>query len=211
MDFRVNPLSELDLIYNFHRTEPSPVYEHFPLFRAYAGGCDTIIELGVEHVVSTWAFLRGLNDSPGPDKRLICCDLKRADHFAEAERVAGEAGIVLEFRLGNDLKLDFPEADLIFIDTWHVYGHLKRELEKFKHLSRKWIILHDTATDEVGGESIRMGMDVEAQMAESGYTREEIEKGIWPAVVEFLEANQNWRLEARYTNCNGLTVLEKLY
>jgi hypothetical protein len=38
----------------------------------------------------------------------------------------------LDYRWVNDLdlQLDSP-VDLTFIDTWHVYGQLKRELHKF--------------------------------------------------------------------------------
>ena len=39
---------------------------------------------------------------------------------------------------------------------------------------------------------------------------EEIEKGLWPAVEEFLENNDNWELEKKYENCNGLTILKRI-
>jgi hypothetical protein len=38
---------------------------------------------------------------------------------------------------------------------------------------------------------------------------EEIRKGLWPAVAEFLENHPEWSLRERFVNNNGLTVLEK--
>lgn len=43
----------------------------------------------------------------------------------------------------------------------------------------------------------------------SGYSRAEIERGLWPAVEEFLAEHAEWQLEKRYTNNNGLTVLAR--
>ena len=39
--------------------------------------------------------------------------------------------------------------------------------------------------------------------------KEEIEKGLWPAVEEFLENNTNWKLYKKFTHNNGLTILKK--
>ena len=43
----------------------------------------------------------------------------------------------------------------------------------------------------------------------SGYPREEIERGLWPAVLEFLADYPEWEIEKRYVNNNGLTVLAR--
>jgi hypothetical protein len=58
----------------------------------------------------------------------------------------------------NNLLLEFNETfDLTFIDTWHIYGELNRELEKFSKTTNKYIIMHDTTIDEWHGETIRNG------------------------------------------------------
>src|SRR5207245_3408288 len=56
--------------------------------------------------------------------------------------------------IGNDITIELPPMDLLFIDTWHVYGHLKRELERHQSKVRKYIIMHDTTVDEWLGETI---------------------------------------------------------
>ena len=86
----------------------------------------------------------------------------------------------------NDLELDITDnVDLTFIDTWHVYGQLKRELNKFSKITNKYIIMHDTTVDEIYGETIRMGWNAEEQSIESGIPVEEINKGLWPAIEDF--------------------------
>ena len=71
------------------------------------------------------------------------------------------------------------------------------------------MILHDTTIDAEFGESIRKKHDVESKMEESGFLESEITCGLWKAVEEFLTENDNWIIKERYTNNNGLTILEK--
>ena len=102
------------------------------------------------------------------------------------------------------------EYDMIFIDTWHVYGHLKRGLNKMHSFSKKYIVLHDTEVDGVYGESLRLGLNVEKQMTESGYSKEEICQGLQKAVIEFLQDHPEWKIKAHYTYNNGPTVLQRM-
>ena len=60
------------------------------------------------------------------------------------------------------------------------------------------------------GETIRNGWNAEAQSQESGFPVDEIKRGLWPAVLEFLSKHPEWVLEARYTNNNGLTILRRV-
>ena len=210
-----------DLMIHFQNAKsiPTDIYEHIETLYDYARQCDHVTECGMRTCISTWAFVRGLyNDgivSPSPlplhRKRLIGVDLNWHPNINNVQGICTTLGIEFVFRCGNDVDLDLEETDLLFIDTWHVYGHLKRELTKHHVKAKKWIIMHDTTVDEIEGESIRMKHDVTEQMAQSGYSREEICKGIWPAVQEFLDAHPTeWVLEKRYTNCNGLTVLKRI-
>ena len=70
--------------------------------------------------------------------------------------------------------------------------------------------MHDTTVDEFEGETIRSGWNAEEQSKTSGYPIEEIKCGLWKAIEEFLQNNKEWVLKERFTNNNGLTVLEKL-
>jgi hypothetical protein len=110
----------------------------------------------------------------------------------EVRRLAQSEGIDFEFYLGDDRLIDLPFTDLLFIDTWHVYEQLKSELERHACMARKFIILHDTTTFGMTGET-------------PGH------KGLKPALDEFFMTSQgkHWFVLEEFTNCNGLMVLER--
>ena len=99
---------------------------------------------------------------------------------------------------------------MTFIDTWHVYPQLKRELDKFSVITNKYIIMHDTTIDEIVGETIRNKWNAVEQSQSTGFTVEDINTGLGKAIDEFLIANPQWKLLEKYTNNNGLTVLERV-
>jgi hypothetical protein len=67
--------------------------------------------------------------------------------------------------------------------------------------------MHDTTIDAVVGASVRCGDDIPAQMAQSGYSLEDITLGLERAIVEFLAEHPEWAVITKYENNNGLTVL----
>jgi len=185
--------------------------EHLPTLCAYANECDSVFETGVRGCVSSWAFLYGLlhNNSSPNKKVLFLNDITTCD-IADLLLVSQQFEISVHYEWKNNLLLDVDQNyDITFIDTWHVYGQLKRELDKFSKTTNKYIIMHDTTVDEIYGETIRCGWNAEQQSRESGFPVEEINKGLWPAVEEFLQNNSDWYLKERFTNNNGLTILAR--
>lgn len=204
-------MDELEREYVHVYTNPSDINEHIQTLFLLATECEYIIEAGVRSCISTWALLRGLVHNKSASKRLVSLDLEKSPQVDKVTRVADKVGVSYEFVTGSDI--DYPnvdKVDMTFIDTWHIYGHLKRELEKFAPLTNKYIVLHDTTVDAVEGESIRCGHDILQQMKDSGYSYKEVCTGLWPAVEEFLVAHPEFMLQHRYTNCNGLTVLVRV-
>ena len=55
--------------YNWAESEVSDINEHIPTLKKYAEGCDTVIEMGVRTIVSTWGLLAA------KPKKLISIDL----------------------------------------------------------------------------------------------------------------------------------------
>jgi hypothetical protein len=98
--------------------------------------------------------------------------------------------IYYQFILGDTTKIKIEETDLLFIDTFHKYGQLKKELELHGNKSKKYIILHDTTNCE--------------------FTDEDVGNiGILKAITEFLELNSHWVIHKRFYNNNGLTILKR--
>lgn len=188
---------------------PTDIFQHLPTLRAYASKCETVLEMGVRGCISSWAFALGLLENGKPRKALIMNDIDVCD-TAALERAALRTPLQTRTIWMNNLKVELEEdVDMTFIDTWHVYGQLKRELAKYAPHTRKYILMHDTTVDEWEGETIRCAMDATKQSRESGIPIAEIRKGLWPAVEEFLAANSEWELHERFTNNNGLTVLKR--
>ncbi len=199
------------LCQNKHKGKDSiDICEHLPTLMKYAKECDSVFETGVRGVVSSWAFTFGLlSNNNGKKKTLLMNDINKCD-VKELQHLTKKFDININYIWKNNLLLKFDRKyDVTFIDTWHVYGQLKRELDKFSKITNKYIIMHDTTVDEFNGETIRCGWDAELQSKQTGFPVEEINKGLWPAIEEFLDTNHDWYLKERYTNNNGLTILAK--
>jgi hypothetical protein len=186
------------------------IMEHLVTLYNYAKECDSVFETGVRGCISSWAFYKGLLESNSKNKKsFFMNDINECD-IDELLLVSKNFDIDIHYEWKNNLLLELKQNyDITFIDTWHVYGQLKRELEKFSKTTNKYIIMHDTTVDEIYGETIRCEWDAEIQSKDTGIPVEEINKGLWPAVLEFLENNEEWYLKERFTNNNGLTILAK--
>jgi len=191
---------------------PSDINEHLPTLFRYAQECDSVFETGVRECVSSWAFVYGLllNSKKCRKKKFMLLNDICECNIKELTQALLNENIILNYIWKNNLELTLNRRyDLTFIDTWHVYGQLKRELEKFSKITNKYIIMHDTTVDEVHGETIRQGWNSVQQSLESGFLLEEVNKGLWQAIEEFLHDNPEWILHERFTNNNGLTILKR--
>ena len=173
--------------YDKNKNSHSDINQHMETLKKYASLCDHVTELGVRGIVSTWAFLMG---NP---KRLVSVDIVNPEsiggNLQEVYDAAKEINVDFEFILGDDLKIELEETDLLFIDTYHMYDHLKKELTLLSPKAKKYIILHDTVTFGTRGQDGGMGL--------------------LPAMTEFLEENKEWKIEEQFFHNNGLTILSK--
>jgi len=180
---------------------PSDINEHLPTLKKYGSECKHITEMGVRSVVSTWAFLEA------KPNRLVSIDINPCP-ISEAAQLAKAEGIDFEFIQADtsNPNLDIEPTDLLFIDTWHVYDQLKVEFKLHSSKAKKYIILHDTTTFGEVGESTWSNLVIDVA---SGKMIPARYKGLWYAVEEFVKSNIEWTIKERYTNNNGLTILER--
>lgn len=199
---------------------PCDINEHVPVLYGYAKQCSSVLELGTgQRATASWGFVRGLAESDKPgEKRMLAVDLTFSKSSEKVAAVCKQQGITYTFVTGNDLDPNFPgeenaSFDLVFIDTWHIYGQLKRELAKYAPLTNKYIIMHDTEIDGVHGEVLRMGggnAELQEVARNAGMQQEELTKGLLPAIDEFLAANKEWVIVDQRMNNKGLTILGRL-
>lgn len=180
---------------------PSDINEHLPTLKKYAEECEVIVEMGVRWVVSTWALLAG---NP---KKLTSLDLYNPSKFGgnidEVYKAADDANVEFEFIEQDSLNYDMEDCDLLFIDTWHDFLQLKKELYRHHSKVKKYIILHDTVSYAFTNEDLIVSGD-------HSKSETNLPKGLVPAIEEFLMWNKNWVIWEKRENNNGLTVLKKI-
>ena len=203
-------MKQIEETYTFLCNQPSDINEHLPVLFKYARECESIIETGVRGCVSSWAFVFGLLCNDKNKNKILLNDITECE-INKLLEAARNTNVEIKYEWKNNLELTLEENyDLLFIDTWHVYGQLKRELNKFAPYINKYIILHDTTVDEIYGETIRRDWNAQQQSIVTGIPVDEINCGLGKAVTEFLELNRDWILLEKLTNNNGLTVLKNI-
>src|SRR4051812_45847999 len=103
---------------------PSDINECFPLIRHSVEPGDRVIELGVRDCVSTWALLANLPRS------LISVDVVRPPdkNLIEVGEAADREGVRFRFIQDDSTYVVFPDFDVLFVDTLHLYSHIVKEL-----------------------------------------------------------------------------------
>lgn len=186
------------------------IFEHLPTLYRYAKECTSVVEAGVRNCVSSYPLLKGLLENPSKQKKMVSIDLYKSEGMKAFEVLAKEL-INFSFFEGSDLVYPIQGMyDLVFIDSYHCFGQLSRELKMYAPHATKYIIMHDSSIDEWHSEVIRDGWDPIKMSKETGFSLTETLVGLWPAILEFLEENKNWRIKERFKNNNGLTVLERI-
>jgi hypothetical protein len=164
----------------------SDINEHLHTLKKYADESDHITEMGVRNGTSTIALLMG-KPYTMISYDILNCDVTKATELSRS---------VTDFKFiqGNSLKIVIEPTDLLFIDTLHNYPQLIQELRLHADKVSKYIICHDTTSFEYVGES---------------YDGESY-NGIWPAILDFLDGNKEWKIEERFTYNNGLTIISRV-
>jgi hypothetical protein len=177
----------------------SDINEHLPTLKKYAEECTHVTEMGVRWIVSTYAFLAARPET------MFSIDIQHPSNWGanikDVEDYAEEINCKYKFWQANNLEIEIEETDLLFIDTWHSYKQLKSELELHASKVRKYIILHDT---------VLFGTQDELNSYDAfGWFNGFKQKGLMPALDEFLEGNKEWTTHEVFTNNNGLIILKR--
>ena len=163
----------------------SDINEHLPTLLKYGKSVDHITEFGVRGGCSTLAWWHAAPES------LRCYDIAPCEvHDFLMLHVPNSDKFDYKFFRANVLEIEIEETDLLFIDTYHTYDQLSKELELHGNKSRQYLIFHDTVTFGDRGEDGNR-------------------PGIMVAVHDFVLENPHWSFEKVFTNNNGLLVLKR--
>lgn len=185
----------------------SDIYQHLPILYKYAKKCAHVTEMGSRTGVSTRAFLYANPDRfvsydyqyATPEPHLISGIQALIALFEECKR----RGINCDYFGKNVLQIEIEETDMLFIDTYHCYAQLKKELELHAVKVRRYIAFHDTTLyGEVGEGFPHMDPNHPIHttpMDGSG--------GIRKAIDEFLEVNPKWKIVLESRDNNGLIIM----
>jgi hypothetical protein len=182
--------------YEYWCRRTTDISEHLPILKRYAEKCSHVTEFGVRNVVSTWAFLAA------QPKTLRSYDIEWNDNINEAYYLKGQTDF--KFQTADVLKIEIEPTELLFVDTLHIYSQLKKELQLHANKVTKYLIFHDTVTYALKPEP-REYITGEALC---NYINGD--KGIWAAIDEFMQQNNQWRLHEHLSNNNGLTILRNI-
>lgn len=188
----------LDSLYEAYCNHKSDINEHLPTLKRYASECSHVTEMGVREGVSLTALLAGR-----PSKT-VGIDINLKDNVHNLKELVESEGLEFEYVLGDTRTIKIEPTEFLFIDTWHCYEQLKAELELHHNKVSKYIGFHDTTTYAYKNEKDFPHWDppLVKQIQEP--------IGLWPAIEEFINENPNWAIKERFTNNNGLTILEKV-
>jgi len=186
------------------------INQHLFFLKKLSSDCESILSCCMQSVIPSYAFLSGLLKSSYTTKQLVSCNFYETGGISTIDQACKENNIDHVSYRGNSLNIPMMKKfDMVFIATWHVYAQLKRELEKFHSHTNKYIVMHDTEVDKDNGESIRCGLDIAKQSADSGFSESDIRCGLKKAIDEFLLEHPEWRVKIHLKHNNGLTVLER--
>ena len=186
----------IEEVYNFIASNPVDqkgkgsiqwIAHYMSTLNEYAQKCDSVVEIGLNQVCSTWAFLlarpkNGVSSFDidlhhGPVKHLDLSEniwLQWAKHLSEKE------GVIYSATEANSREITLQDHDLLFIDSEHTYEQVDIELKLHGKKAQKYIILHDTT----------------------------LFPAINRAVDNFLSINNNFVVDKVFNDTPGLTILK---
>ncbi len=184
---------EIEYEYELVCRDKSDINEHLPTLRSYASQCDHVTEIGVRYGNSTVGLM-----AANP-KYFVSYDVCHEDRMDYLKMIAVDNGINWELKLINPTDTDnnvslIEETDLLFIDTNHNVDCLEPELRLHSPKVRRFIIMHDTQTYWHQGTGYDHGGG-----------------GMKLALEPFLAAHPEWIIKERFTNNNGLTILQRIW
>jgi len=176
---------DLDEAYAHICKNPSDIFKHCPRLKQLASECKHVTELGCRSGRSTTAILAGQPET------FITYDIdEKAIEQVREKLIPIKGRTTFCAEVGNSLEITLHPTDMLFIDTYHVYSQLLKELQKHHSQVSKYIVCHDTKSFGYVGEDGRL-------------------PGLMNSINDFIKEHPEWKIKVHYPGNNGLTVLDR--
>ncbi len=156
------------------------MFEHFDTLIKYGSMVEHITEFGVHAGASTCCWLMS------KPKSYTGYDIDYSNLTLRPlyEAYAKENGTDFQLFCQSSIKEHIEETDLLFIDSNHRPEHVAAELKMQNDKVKRFIILHDTECAAC--------------------------PGLREVVDGFVEGSPDWQIREHFSNCSGLTILERM-
>lgn len=192
-------MNKIDEKYIEKCNQPSDINQLLPTLKEYADKCDVVIELGVRTCVSIYALLASNT------KKVIGYDIERREpEVSECVHLAKECRKDFEFIEADVLKIEIPECDMLFIDTFHSALQLEQELKLHAKKVKKYMLFHDYVTFFERSEALAYAYQSAVDNKVNG------DKGLRYAIEPFLEFHSEWEIDKLLNFNNGLLILKRV-
>lgn len=177
---------DLDTAYELVCNIPSDIYKHCPRLKQLASECNHVTEIGCRDGRSTTAILAGQPET------FITYDIdEKAVKQIKKKLISLRGRTAFYVKVGDSLEINLDPTNMLFIDTYHVYDQLLKELQRHHTQVSKYIVCHDTKSFGYVGER--------------GFP-----PGLMNSIQEFIKRHPEWKIKVHYANNNGLTVLDRI-
>jgi cephalosporin hydroxylase len=169
--------------YTWAKERSSDMHQHVPWIAELSSECSHATELGVGYGVSTRAFLKN-------DIELHSYEISVYPETQKFFDEAKAAGRRVTLHVEDTREAEIESTEIMLVDSYHSYDQVKCELERHANKVSKYILFHDT--------------ELYGMVGQGG------ERGIMPAIWEFLEANHTeWELFEQRKNNNGMILFKR--
>ena len=179
------------------------IREHLDDLTEEASKYDTIVELGRQNMCSTLALLLG------KPKKFITVDVDEPSQrwFYRkdiAENYCEALGIEYEYRIADTLKMEPIKCEMMFIDTFHSYEQLYRELNIYNNDVSNTIVMHDTVSF---GQIDEPSSAIKTELLDKRFINK---AGLANALDDFLKENSHWTKSRIETKNNGMSYIIRI-
>jgi hypothetical protein len=176
-------------LYDYFCKIKSDMHEHLPTLKKFIEDekVESVIELGFRTMYSAVGILAG---KPKTMTSYDMMDHWQGVHYPKILEKLIPSETQWNFVQANDLFIELPEVDFIFIDTLHTYAQLSKELNLHSKKAKRFIGFHDTVSFRHRGE-------------------DGSPKGLIDAIRDFMKENNEWEIYLDHRNCNGLMIIKR--